>query len=111
MATNTHAFRKDETFNADQRTWLRNAHRLVVRLLERNETFTAPDFWKANTKGDYPRITRYDSDNRIFGRVIRQIIADGLMADANPGWGKRVAGTGTFKPVYTSLIHKAKVEA
>ena len=113
MTTNdgmTHHFGPGETFTAEQKAWLRSAHRTVIRLLKKYPTFHAPDFWVANTAGDYPK-DRFGIDNRILGRVTKQILKAGLMTDSNPGWALRVGTSGTFKPVFFSNLHEKKVDA
>ena len=99
---------EDKHYSTAQRAWLRAAYRKVYRLLEKNGTFTSPNFWADSKQTDYPRPTLYDIDNRVLGRVIRQVIAHGHMTDSNPGWGKKVPGSSTFKPVYNSNIMKSK---
>lgn len=80
-----------------ERTWLKEAFSLMLRVARRNREFTMDDIWaeldKAYEKGSLPEV---GIDHRVLGPMLRHMVREGLIESSGyyvksqrPGGGSR----------------------
>lgn len=96
-------------YTPEQKAWLGDAYKTIVRILKRQATFHVDDFWKSFKGGEYPRAHSFDLDSRVLGYVFRQVAKDGHMSVTE--YAKKVTykkNASYYRPIWSSNLFVPK---